>query len=161
MKDWQLLLILIMLWIANDHLQDISRKMDTQVGLAEQQVEQLKKDIFVLQEQEKEIDEANKYKWIGTASYYSEDGCLGCSPTLRMANGETFKDTGYTIAFNWLPMNTWVQVTNSDTGDTTYARVTDTGGVNKLGRIADLSPAVKDAINCSSLCKVKVERVTQ
>jgi len=88
MKDWQLLLILIMLWIANDHLQDISRKMDTQVGLAEQQVEQLKKDIFVLQEQEKEIDAQNEYRWIGTASYYSEAGCVGCSPTLTMYEGK-------------------------------------------------------------------------
>jgi len=159
MKNWQLLLLIIMLWIANDHLQDISRKMDTQVGLAEQQVEQLKKDIFVLQEQEKEIDEANKYKWIGTASYYSVDGCVGCSPTLTMANGEQFTDEGYTVAFNWLPLNTWVKVTNYDTRDTTYARVTDTGGFNKLGRIVDLSPAVKNAINCTDLCKVEVEKL--
>lgn len=159
MKDWQLLLILIMLWIANDHLQDISRKMDTQVGLAEQQVEQLKKDVFVLQEQEKEIDAQNEYRWIGTASYYSEAGCVGCSPTLTMANGERFKDSGYTVAFNWLPLESWVKVTNFDTGDTTYARVTDTGGFNRLGRIIDLSPTVKDAINCGDLCKVKVERV--
>ena len=159
MKDWQLLLLIIMLWIANDHLQDISRKMDIQVGLAEQQVEQLKQDINVQEEELKVIDEENKYKWIGTASYYSEAGCIGCSPNLTMANGETFKDSGFTVAFNWLPLESWVKVTNSDTGDTTYARVTDTGGFNRLGRIIDLSPAVKDAINCNDLCKVKVEKL--
>jgi len=159
MKNWQIIALIFMLWIANDHLQDISRKMDTQIGLAEQQVEQLKKDIFVLQEQEKEVDEENKYTWIGTASYYSEDGCVGCSPTLTMANGERFLDSGYTVAFNWLPLGSWVKVTNFVTRDTTYARVTDTGGFNKLGRIVDLSPAVKDAINCGDLCKVKVERL--
>jgi len=159
MKDWQLLLILIMLWIANDHLQDISRKMDTQVGLAEQQVEQLKKDIFVLQEQEQEVEEQLQYTWIGTASYYSEDGCVGCSENLTMANGETFKDSGYTVAFNWLPLGSWVSVRNRYTDDITYARVTDTGGFNKLGRIIDLSPAVKDAISCNDLCEVEVKKL--
>jgi len=56
-------------------------------------------------------------------------------------------------------LESWVKVTNFDTGDTTYARVTDTGGFNRLGRIIDLSPAVKDAINCTDLCKVKVEKL--
>jgi rare lipoprotein A (peptidoglycan hydrolase) len=159
MKNWQFLLIIIMFWVANDYLLDISHKLDTQIGLAEQQVEQLRKDILILQEQEKEVEEQAEYTWIGTASYYSEDGCVGCSPTLTMANGERFLDSGYTVAFNWLPLGSWVKVTNFVTRDTTYARVTDTGGFNKLGRIVDLSPAVKDAINCGDLCKVKVERL--
>jgi len=159
MKNWQMLLLIVTLLIANGHLQNISRKLDKEIELAEQQVEQLKKDICILQEEEAKLDEENKYKWIGIASYYSEDGCVGCSPTLTMANGERFSDTGYTVAFNWLPLGSWVKITNFDTRDTTYARVTDTGGFNRLGRIIDLSPAVKDAINCTDLCKVEVTKL--
>jgi len=98
-------------------------------------------------------------RWQGVASYYSEAGCLGCSPNLTMANGETFKDYGFTVAFNKLPLDTWVTVRNMETDDITYARITDTGGFESLGRIIDLSPAVKKAIGCGDLCEVEVREV--
>ena len=63
-----------------------------------------------------------------------------------MANGEPLDDNRATIAFNWLPMNTRVLVTNLDTGQSIEAVVTDTGGFNSLNRIADLTPAVANVL---------------
>lgn len=98
-------------------------------------------------------------KWRGIASYYSEDGCVGCRADRLMANGEKFNESSYTIAFNFLPLNSWVKITNIETSDVTLAKVTDTGGFNKLGRVADLSLGVKNALNCTDLCEVIIERV--
>lgn len=90
----------------------------------------------------KEQTRAGSGKWQGYVSHYSRSGCLGCSATLTMANGETLDDDRATIAFNWLPMNTRVRITNTDNGKSIEAIVTDTGGFNRLNRIADLVPAV-------------------
>src|SRR5690606_21707753 len=98
----------------------------------------------------------------GTASYYSVAGCMGCSPTLTMANGETLTDEDLTLALT--PevvnekklLNDLVTVINLTNGKEIKARVTDTGGFGKLGRVADLSLATKNAINCNDLCNVKV-----
>lgn len=100
---------------------------------------------------------------IGQASYYSEVGCLGCSPNLTMANGERLDDTVKTLALTpetvraHKLLNKHVTVTNLTTGDTTTAKVTDTGGFAKYNRVADLNVATKEAINCAGLCKVKIE----
>jgi hypothetical protein len=80
--------------------------------------------------------------WRGYVSHYSRAGCLGCSETLTMANGEPLDDNRPTIAFNWLPMNTKVRITNTDNGKSMIVTVTDTGGFNSLNRVADLTPAV-------------------
>ena len=92
----------------------------------------------------------------GVASYYSRAGCVGCSPTLTMANGETLDDNAITVAYNHAPLNSYVSVTNDQNGKTVTARVTDTGGFNRLGRIIDLTPATKSAIACNDLCHVTV-----
>lgn len=98
----------------------------------------------------------------GEASYYSIEGCLGCSPTLTMANGERLDDTVQTLALTpetvraHKLLNKYVTVTNIATGDTTTAKVTDTGGFGKYGRVADLNLATKEAINCPGLCQVKI-----
>lgn len=84
--------------------------------------------------------------WVGKVSHYSRAGCLGCSPTLTMANGQPLDDNAMTIAFNWLPLNTQVRVTNLDNGKSVIATVTDTGGFNSLNRIADLVPAVANEL---------------
>lgn len=78
----------------------------------------------------------------GFVSHYSRAGCLGCRKDLLMANGEELKDDRATIAFNWLPLNTRVKITNTDNGKSIEAVITDTGGFNKLNRIADLTPVV-------------------
>lgn len=93
----------------------------------------------------------------GEASYYSREGCIGCSPTLTMANGEPLDDGRLTLAFNHAPMNTQVRVCNLATNSCIEALVTDTGGFGKLNRIADLTVATRDAIQCSSLCQVSVQ----
>lgn len=98
----------------------------------------------------------------GEASYYSVEGCLGCSPTLTMANGERLDDTVKTLALTpetvraHKLLNKHVTVTNLKTGDTTTAKVTDTGGFAKYNRVADLNLATKEAINCPGICEVKI-----
>lgn len=94
--------------------------------------------------------------WTGTASYYSREGCVGCSADLRMANGRPLDDTALTVAFNRLPLGSHVVVRNPKSGLSVRAEVTDTGGFERLGRIIDLTVAVRDAIKCSNLCYVEV-----
>lgn len=97
-----------------------------------------------------------RLKYTGTASYYSKAGCVGCSPTLTMANGQTLDDTRLTVAFNRAPQNSYVTVRNLENDHIVTAQVTDTGGFEKLHRIIDLTVATRDAIKCSNLCKVEV-----
>lgn len=100
----------------------------------------------------------------GEASYYWTGGCLGCSETMTMANGEPLDDTKLTMA---LPpeevrkhklLNDEFTVTNKANGQSVTVRVTDTGGFAKYNRVADLSKATKEAINCPSLCQVKITK---
>jgi rare lipoprotein A (peptidoglycan hydrolase) len=93
----------------------------------------------------------------GKASYYSIDGCLGCNPGRIMANGEKLDDTRLTLAYNHLPMNTVVTVRNTETGASVRATVTDTGGFERHGKIADLSVATRDALGCGSTCPIVIE----
>lgn len=86
----------------------------------------------------------------GKVSYYSKDGCIGCNARQVMSNGEVFDETKYTIACNQLPLNTIVRVKNLENGLFVTAKVTDRGGFEKYGRIADLSKATCEAINCKT-----------
>lgn len=103
--------------------------------------------------------EIEKETLIGLASYYSHDGCEGCSEGQIMANGEPFVESAITIAYNRLPLGTFVRVTNLVTQDSIVAEITDTGGFEELGRIADLSLGTKNAINCSDMCEVEISLV--
>lgn len=94
---------------------------------------------------------------LGLASYYSRSGCVGCSPTMTMANGQPLDDSKLTVAFNRAKLGSKVKVVNSKTGESVIAIVTDTGGFEKHGRIIDLTIATRDAIKCTNLCKVEVE----
>jgi rare lipoprotein A (peptidoglycan hydrolase) len=100
-----------------------------------------------------------KREWAGKASYYSEAGCVGCSESLTMANGKRFTDEGMTVAFNRLPLGTFVEVTNAANKKAVTVEVTDRGGFESLGRIIDLSKGVKEVLNCSDLCEVKVKEL--
>lgn len=102
----------------------------------------------------------------GEASYYSEDGCMGCDPNLIMANGERLDDTKLTFALpphvvnEFKLLNDNLKIVNVKTGKEVIARVTDTGGFFDLTngkRIADLSVATKEALGCASLCEVEVQ----
>ena len=101
-------------------------------------------------------EEKAKTSWIGLASYYSHEGCVGCSDGQIMANGEPFIEDAITIAFNDVPLGTYVRVTNLRTNVSIVAEVTDTGGFNELGRLADLSKGTKEAIGCSDMCEVEI-----
>jgi len=102
------------------------------------------------------------FSWTGIASYYSESGCLECSPTLTMANGQRLDDTKLTLAMTprtvrkFKILNKKVTVRNRTTGASIVATVTDTGGFARYNRIADLSVATKLAIGCGDLCKVEI-----
>lgn len=99
---------------------------------------------------------------VGTASHYNRAGCLGCDPNFIMANGEPLNDNALTLALT--PgtvrqhglMNQFVKITNMINGKSVQAKVTDTGGFAKYDRIADLSDGTKNAIECSSLCEVRI-----
>lgn len=98
----------------------------------------------------------------GEASYYSRSGCLGCSENMIMANGEPLDDSQYTVAlpakFYGLLKNETVKIKNIYSGLVVWAKVTDTGGFDRLYRVADLSLATKEMLNCSDLCQVEIYR---
>lgn len=127
------------------------REIEKEVVEDEKKVEEIEIEIIPAEEPKA------KKVWTGEASYYSFDGCIGCNAERRMANGEILDDMRKTLAFNELPMNTEVVVTNLSNGQKTTATITDTGGFDKLGRIADLSVATKQIIGCNDLCQVRIE----
>lgn len=92
----------------------------------------------------------------GLASYYSENGCVGCREDRLMANGKRFNENEMTLAFNNEPLGTKVKVINTLNNQSLIAEVTDTGGFNSLGRIADLSRGLKERIGCTDLCEVEI-----
>lgn len=110
----------------------------------------------------KQLLKPTKIVIVGKASYYSRAGCLGCSKTLTMANGEPLDDSKITIALTpeivrqHKLLNKIVTVRNIETGTMTHAKVTDTGGFARHNRIADLSVATKHALACRDLCEVAV-----
>lgn len=92
----------------------------------------------------------------GLASYYSREGCIGCSGNLRMANGEPLDDNRLTIAYNYGKLNSVVEITNTKNGKTVTATVTDRGGFERHGKIADLSVATRDALGCGHVCTIEL-----
>jgi rare lipoprotein A (peptidoglycan hydrolase) len=95
--------------------------------------------------------------WQGVASYYSISGCIGCRADRLMANGQPLSDNSLTIAFMRAPLNSTVRVTNLNNNVSVIARITDTGGFESLGKIADLTLGVKNAIGGEDLTPVKIE----
>lgn len=84
--------------------------------------------------------------WVGHCTYYSHAGCIGCHPRQIMANGEPFREWAMTIAFMRTRLNEFVEVANLDTGLAVIAQVTDRGGFEDEGILADLSLGVATAI---------------
>ncbi|MBN2262503.1 MAG: hypothetical protein JW735_06300 [Prolixibacteraceae bacterium] len=96
------------------------------------------------------LEPTRRRYWVGKVSYYSRDGCMGCNSDLITASGEILSDTDLTIAFNHLPMGTKVKVTNMRNNQSVIARVNDTGGFYRYGRIADLNLATKNTIDAKT-----------
>lgn len=93
----------------------------------------------------------------GYISYYSHEGCLGCTETQTMGNMEPFDETKLTLAVpcedviaKRVRYNTKVSVTNLDTGKKVEATITDCGGFSRHGRVADLSKALAETLGAKT-----------
>lgn len=100
----------------------------------------------------------------GEASYYSRAGCLGCSASLTMANGQPLNDNALTMAIGADKkhfVGRKAKVTNLVTGKSVVVTITDTGGFYKAkygNRVADLTIATKQAIGMNGgVGQVRVE----
>ncbi len=92
---------------------------------------------------------------VGKVSYYSKDGCLGCGVNQITASGDKFDENKLTLALplsmrGKISMGQNVLVQNIDNGKSVWAKFNDYGGFQKYGRIADLSKATCEAIDCKT-----------
>lgn len=152
------------LWLQNYHKSqgEKIKELIVQKEELEGDIKWLKRELEL--QEDKHQEEMNKLKprrWKGMASWYGDvdEECEGCREDRRMSNGRVFDETKNTIAFNWLSLNSIVRVTNLSNGLSEIVTVTDTGGFNGLGRIADLSKGVKNKLECEDLCHVQVEEI--
>lgn len=63
----------------------------------------------------------------------------------KTANGEEYDQEGMTAAHRYLPMNTWVRVTNEENGKTAVVRINDRGPY-KNNRVIDLTKSAAKRI---------------
>ena len=94
--------------------------------------------------------------WEGPSTYYYEEGCVGCSLDLRMANGEPLDGNALTLAFNRAPLGSKVEVTNLKNNLSAIAEVTDRGGFERHGFIADLTRGLKNAVKGEDITPVRI-----
>lgn len=136
---------------AEDESEEVMAFDDTKEGLVEKETKEAVKS-------EESIDGCvpTQSFWIGRASYYTINGCIGCNAHRIMANGERLNDSRRTLAFMKTALNTRVLVENRNTGLRTVATVTDRGGFESRGWIADLSLATRNAIGGSDLTPVRI-----
>lgn len=105
------------------------------------------------------VAEATAYREVGIASWYGTE-------TLRRkgghmtANGEVFDPMGLSAAHKYLPLPTFVRVTNLDNQRSVIVRVNDRGPFVK-GRIIDVSAAAAKRLgfHATGLARVRVESV--
>lgn len=95
----------------------------------------------------------------GPVSYYSTTGCIGCSENMIMANGMPLDDSALTVAYNRAPLGSYIRITNLNNGKSITAEVTDRGGYEKYGKVADLSLATKEILSCGDICSVEIEEL--
>ncbi len=106
-------------------------------------------------------DEALRYREEGLASWY------GYESGRMTATGEAFDPNGLTAAHKYLPIPTFVQVTNLENGRTILVRVNDRGpfpsdaNPRAGGRIIDLSlgAAKRLGFYAKGLARVRVEAI--
>ena len=149
-----LYLSIFILAIANAWVSNLYFNQQRDIAVATYQKSYLEKEITHLK------DELAQPDWVGYASWYgeSDEECLGCREDRIMANGEVFDETALTVAFNRVPLGTVLLIRNPVTSHIVYAEVSDTGGFEPLGRIIDLSKAVKEYLDCTDLCYVEIYR---
>lgn len=140
----------------------IESKVEVISPLADTHSMQLVQEVYALEEPKETV------LLEGIVSHYSNAGCLKCSESRTMANGQIFDENAMTLAVGiveWhevngvtygtpaIPLNTKVLVRNLDNGKEVIATVTDTGGFNteKYGfRIADLSLGLANALEAKT-----------
>lgn len=96
---------------------------------------------------------------VGQASYYTRDGCLGCSASLKTALGEDLDDNKLTAAIHSdMPIGRHYLVQNLITGESAVVWGNDRGGFDGYPwyRVADLSAASKRAIGGDDLTRVRI-----
>ncbi|MXP24485.1 septal ring lytic transglycosylase RlpA family protein [Altererythrobacter indicus] len=96
------------------------------------------------------------YDEVGLASWYgSESGH-------QTANGERFRAKGISAAHTTLPLPTYAEVTDLDTGRTILVRINDRGPFSNSGRIIDLSKGAAEqlGIRARGIAPVRVRVVT-
>jgi rare lipoprotein A len=87
------------------------------------------------------VEEARNYKQTGTASWYGYE-TPGKEGGRMTANGEAFDPNGLTAAHKYLPLPTYVRVTNLKNGASVIVRVNDRGPFptnSASERVIDLS----------------------
>jgi rare lipoprotein A (peptidoglycan hydrolase) len=116
------------------------------------------KESEIIEPQEDSIDGCilTNNVWIGAATYYSWAGCVSCSPRRIMANGQVLNDSRKTLAFMRTGLGTRVLVENTANNLQTVAVVTDRGGFERWGILADLTVATRNAIGGGSRTNVKI-----
>jgi peptidoglycan lytic transglycosylase len=89
----------------------------------------------------------------GTASFYSNS-----FNGKQTANGEIFSQKKFTGASNFLPLDTWVRVTNLKNGKSVVVKVTDRMH-KRMKRVIDLSRVAASQLSYigDGLTKVKIE----
>lgn len=78
-------------------------------------------------------------------------------------SGEVFDQNKMTCASTCYPMNTLLEVINSENGKSVFVRVTDTGGFEQYGRKLDLSKAAFQKIENleKGIVKIKIRVLCQ
>lgn len=166
MRKTLIAIIVVLMWLL---LKQVNANLELQITIAEQQKQLLETQIQLLQEQleqnahyeEQKSEPTEITLAVGKASWYGEspDECVGCRADLLMKNGERYNENALTVALpqsTQLAINSWVRIYNAVTQKEVYARFTDTGGFESLGRVADLSKATKEALGCTDLCDVEI-----
>lgn len=96
------------------------------------------------------------YDEVGLASWYgSESGS-------QTANGEHFRPKGISAAHTTLPLPSYAEVTDLDTGRTILVRINDRGPFSNSRRIIDLSRGAAEqlGIRAKGIAPVRVRVVT-
>lgn len=85
----------------------------------------------------------DKKEITGTASYYANK-----FEGRKTATGDVFRQKGFTAASNFFPLQTFVKITNLESGDTLIVRINDrmAPSMAKKGRIVDLTRAGADSL---------------
>ncbi len=101
-------------------------------------------------------------RWTPTAYYQTGIASWYGRTRHRTASGERYNPRGFTAAHRWLPLNTWIRVTDLKNGRSVTVRINDRGPYVR-GRVLDLSAGAARILHmrASGLAPVRIEIVGQ